>query len=319
VVGMEAVLADGRVVSHLGGLGKDNAGYDLAGLLCGSEGTLAVITAARLALVPDEPDRAVALVGYDSVAAAVAAVARLRATVIGLTAAELMLADGLALVGRAFDRPPPLAGAPAVVVLVEARSAVEGGAVAALEAGLAHAPGSRGTAVATDARRARQLWAWREDHTLAINTLGAPHKLDVTLPLDRLASFTDDVIATVTNLAPGASVWLFGHLGDGNLHVNVTGVDPDDETIDDAVLHLVAALGGSISAEHGVGTAKRRWLSLNRSAVELETFRAIKDALDPRGILNPHCLLPAQDRPGTTSATDRARPAPPSAPRDDRS
>ena len=95
----------------------------------------------------------------------------------------------------------------------------------------------------------------------------------------------------VAGVAPDARCWLFGHVGDGNLHVNVTGVDPSDESVDDAVLRLVVASGGSISAEHGIGTAKRRWLSLQRSAEELAVFRSIKDALDPRGILNPHVLL----------------------------
>jgi FAD/FMN-containing dehydrogenase len=100
------------------------------------------------------------------------------------------------------------------------------------------------------------------------------------------------VRVTVTAIEPEARVWLFGHAADGNLHVNVTGVHPGDERIDDAVLRLVADRGGSISAEHGVGTAKKKWLSLNRSDAELAAMRAIKHALDPHGILNPHVLLP---------------------------
>jgi FAD/FMN-containing dehydrogenase len=96
----------------------------------------------------------------------------------------------------------------------------------------------------------------------------------------------------VTALAPHADVWVFGHAADGNLHVNVTGVDPDDERIDDAVLRLVAERGGSISAEHGIGTAKKRWLPLNRTEAELAAMRAIKHALDPDGILNPNAVLP---------------------------
>ena len=92
---------------------------------------------------------------------------------------------------------------------------------------------------------------------------------------------------------PSAQVWLFGHAGDGNLHVNVTGPAPDDERVDETVLTLVADLGGSISAEHGIGTAKKRWLHLNRSPDEIAAMRAIKHALDPQGILNPNVLLPS--------------------------
>lgn len=146
-------------------------------------------------------------------------------------------------------------------------------------------------AVASDRARRDDLWAYREEHTTAINTIGPPHKLDVTLPLGGLADFAAAVSGVVAGVAPDARCWLFGHVGDGNLHVNVTGVDPSDESVDDAVLRLVVASGGSISAEHGIGTAKRRWLSLQRSAEELAVFRSIKDALDPRGILNPHVLL----------------------------
>jgi FAD/FMN-containing dehydrogenase len=114
----------------------------------------------------------------------------------------------------------------------------------------------------------------------------------VTLPLDRLARFVGEVRSRVGVVAPQARTWLFGHVGDGNLHVNVTGLDPDDETVDEAVLELVASLGGSISAEHGIGVAKRRWLHLNRSDAEIWAFAAIKRALDPQGLLNPGVLLP---------------------------
>ncbi len=100
------------------------------------------------------------------------------------------------------------------------------------------------------------------------------------------------MVLRLAEVAPDAQVWLFGHIGDGNLHVNVTGVAPDDERVDEAVLTLVARRGGSISAEHGIGAAKRRWLHLARSDAEIDAFRAIKSALDPNGILNPHVLIP---------------------------
>ena len=148
-------------------------------------------------------------------------------------------------------------------------------------------------AVATDPARRAQLWRYREGHTEAINTLGAPHKLDVTLPTLMLATFIDQVSDVVKAADPGATTWLFGHVGDGNVHVNVTGIEPDDLRVDDRVMHYAAELGGSISSEHGIGTAKRSWLHLNRSDAELSAFRRLKVALDPAGILNPNVLLPA--------------------------
>ncbi len=153
-------------------------------------------------------------------------------------------------------------------------------------------PAVADAAVATDDRTARDLWRYREAHTEAINRLGPPHKLDVTLPADVLPVFVQRVPAVVAGVVPDARVWLFGHAGDGNVHVNVTGVDPDDDRVTDAVLTLVAELHGSISAEHGIGTAKRRWLHLVRSPVELDVYRRVKAALDPNGVLNPTVLLP---------------------------
>ena len=115
---------------------------------------------------------------------------------------------------------------------------------------------------------AAPLWQYREAHSEAINRIGPPHKLDVTLPADRLSAFFARIRSTVAAVAPDAQVWLFGHAGDGNVHVNVTGVEPDDERVTDAVLRFVAELHGSISAEHGIGVAKRQWVHLTRSPAE---------------------------------------------------
>jgi FAD/FMN-containing dehydrogenase len=289
LLGVEAVTADGRVLRHLDGLVKDNTGYDLSGLLCGSEGTLAVVTAARLALVPRHPFSVVALCAFADVASAVLVTSELRRRVEALDAAELFLDDGLALVRSVTGRPAPFAVEHPVYVLFEASDADDPSARLAAE--LEGRPGLLDVAVATDAGRRAELWALREEHTSAINTLGPPHKLDVTLPLRELAQFVDAVPEVVRSIDPDARCWLFGHLGDGNVHVNVTGLAADDERVDDAVLSVVVAAGGSISAEHGIGTAKRRWLPLQRSAAEIDVFRAIKAALDPAGILNPRALL----------------------------
>jgi FAD/FMN-containing dehydrogenase len=149
----------------------------------------------------------------------------------------------------------------------------------------------RDSALGADAADRTRLWAYRERHTEAISAEGIPHKLDVTLPLARLPEFEQRVRAAILRVAPAARPILFGHAGDGNLHVNILGLDPDDERADDAVLRLVAELGGSISAEHGIGVAKRPWLELTRSPQDIAAMRAIKRALDPRGILNPGVIF----------------------------
>jgi FAD/FMN-containing dehydrogenase len=136
------------------------------------------------------------------------------------------------------------------------------------------------------------LWAVREHQSEAISLLGVPHKLDVTLPLGSLAAFASEAPAAVTAADPSARVFLFGHLGDGNIHVNVIGPAPDDDAVDNAVLSLVIAHRGSISAEHGIGRAKREWLERDRGPVAVAAMRAVKDALDPLGLLNPGVLLP---------------------------
>ncbi|MHB8220973.1 MAG: FAD-binding oxidoreductase [Acidimicrobiales bacterium] len=290
VVGIEAVVGTGRIVSHLGGLLKDNTGYSLSSLFCGSEGTLAVVTAARLRLVPVTAHRVAALLAFDSVEPAVAAAAALRRSLPSLDAAELMVGRSLDLVCALTGRSLPFGGRWSAYLLVEAAGPVD--PTDELTAAMASVEGVAEVAVAVGSRRRSELWAYREELPAVVNTLGAPHKLDVTVPHGALADFVDRVPGIVASAAPGAEVWLWGHVGDGNIHVNVTNVGPDDDRPDDAVLRAVAGLGGSISAEHGIGTAKRRWLHLNRTDDELATFRSIKRALDPAGILNPHVLFP---------------------------
>ncbi len=291
VLGIEAVLGNGDTVSHLGGLLKDNTGYALPALLCGSEGTLGVVTAVRLRLVPPAPERVVALVAFDGPAAAVAAASALRRTLPTLSAAELILQPGLALVCRVTGAPAPFPDPHPAYLVVEASALVDPSDD--LSAAVDGLTGVADVAVAEDSGRAAALWRYREAHTEAINSEGPPHKLDVTLPAGALAEFVDRVPTVVAAVAPTADTWVFGHVADGNIHVNVTGLEPDDERVDDAVLRLAAGYGGSISAEHGIGTAKRRWLHLNRSPAEIDAFRAVKRALDPDGILNPNVLLPA--------------------------
>jgi FAD/FMN-containing dehydrogenase len=290
VLGVEAVLADGTVVSRLSGLVKDNTGYDLSQLLIGSEGTLGIITAARLRLVPEHPARVVALIGLDSTASALAAVDAVHRTVESLQAAEVFYAGGLDLVRDHGRLPAPLPAPFPVYVVLEAAGVEDPSD--ALFAALADLDlPEEATAVALDPSGMARLWEYRERHTEAVSALGVPHKLDVTLPQGRLAEFEAAVRPVVEKCAPGAILVIWGHLGDGNLHVNVVGPAPDDESVDRAVLELVASMEGSISAEHGIGRAKAEWLHLSRSPAELAVMRSVKAALDPNGILNPGVLL----------------------------
>ena len=298
--GVEAVLADGRVLSHLGGLAKDNTGYDLAGLLAGSEGTLAVITRLRLRLVPRLEHRTTGLLAFADADAALEALVALRRRLPGsLEAAELFLAGGVSLVCDHLGISPPFGRLDPVYLLVEVAGTHD--PTEELAEAVVDGLGDRsldGAVEAEPAGRAR-LWRYREAHTEAINAAGVPVKLDVTLPFGELAGFLTAVCGAVDRAATGARCVLFGHAGDGNVHVNVLGAEGAGRAaaVEDAVLRLVARLGGSISSEHGIGAAKRPWLHLNRSPAEIDAFRAIKRALDPDGILNPHVLLPQQEAP----------------------
>lgn len=312
VEGLRATLADGSVVGRLDRPPKDATGYDLQDLLVGSEGTLGVLTDVRLRLVRLSRHRAVALVAVDGVAAALAVLTALRATApASLTAAELVLADGLDLVLAMTGLPSPMPARHPAYLLVEVSDEGDEGDAPAdhqLETGLADAlagaldltDGVRDAVLADDATGTARLWQYREAHTEAVARAGHPVKLDVCVPLPALAGFVDEL----GGLVGSARAVVFGHLAEGNLHVNVLGLDPTDpsdtsavDAVTDAVLRRVADLGGSISAEHGVGRAKVRWLELSRTPAELAAMRAVKQALDPSGLLAPGVLLPAGPDP----------------------
>jgi len=291
ILGFEAVRADGTVLRRLPGMPKDNTGYDLAGLLAGSEGTLAVITRVRLRLVPRLAQRAVAVVGFTDAAAAVRAAARLRRTLASVLALELFTDAGMELVTRHASVAAPFAERRPVYLLAEA--GLDGAdptdeLVAALEA-LGVDDGA--AAVATDPAGRHRLWQLRERHTEAVNAEGVPHKLDVSVPLARYAELIERAPVAVAAVDAGARVISYGHVGDGNVHVNILGPAPDDDAVDDAVLGLVLELGGSVSAEHGIGIAKVSWLGRDRGVETVAAMRAIKDAWDPRGILNPGVIF----------------------------
>jgi FAD/FMN-containing dehydrogenase len=291
VAGVEAVLADGRIVSRLDGLAKDSTGYDIGHLLAGSEGTLAVLTRLRLRLVTAERERAVAFVAVAGTADAVDLLAAIRAKLPGLCAAELCFARGVELVARYLGIRPPLEGAGEAYVLLEVAGEID--PVDDLLAALEACPQVLDATVAASAADRARLWALREGHTEAIGALGVPVKLDVSVPVSRLAELTGRLPAVVAAAEPAADLLIFGHLAEANLHVNVLGAG-DTEGVTSAVLSLVASLGGSISSEHGVGRAKAHWLGLSRTRAEIDVMRSIKAAFDPLGLLNPGVLLPAE-------------------------
>lgn len=291
VVGIEAVLADGTVIRRLPGLAKDNTGYDLPGLLAGSEGTLAVVTRARLRLLPQLAGRATALLAVTDPDAAVAAVSRVRAAAPSLEAAELFFEAGVELVCKHAGLPRPFAQPSPTYLLLECVAAAD--PTPDLAAALSACEGIADSALAVDTVQRARLWAYRERHTEAINAEGVPHKLDIAVPLGNLSTFAAGAPGVVAEAAPGARVILFGHVADGNLHVNVLGLTLDDDRATDAVLRFAASLGGSISAEHGVGVAKTRWLQLTRDEGDIRAMRAIKHALDPVGIMNPGVIFSA--------------------------
>ena len=284
VAGLRWVLADGTVVDRLERLRKDNTGYDLVGLLAGSEGTLAAIAAVRLRLVRPPGDRAVALVGCASLGEGQRILGRVGA---GRTrAAEFLLADGLDLVCAHLGVRSPLQGRPPVVLVLEV------GADRDAMAELGRAVGDAdGVAVAvTSADRAR-LWRFRESHTEALAAQGPVVKLDVAVPPGRLDEHVAAIRAAAHAVAPGGATYVFGHLAEANLHVNVVGAADRREEVTDAVLRCVAAVGGSISAEHGIGRAKARWLPLARSSAEIALLRDGQRAWDPGLLLGPGVLV----------------------------
>ena len=276
VLGLEAVLANGEVIRSMSGLAKNNTGYDLTQLLCGSEGTLGVITEIALQLVRPRTTELI-LVGCETVEQALEIASGFTGK---LAAAELMDRAGIETVSRVTGIAIPFTTP--FHLLIEIVGDIDVDQLESLE----HAT------LAMDARDRENLWALRERITeaTAVESTGINHKLDISVPLHELDSIYRD-ITSLLDQPHVRGVVLFGHLMDGNFHVFFV-TDTEDETLDIAVLELVAARGGSISAEHGVGHMKPAHLHLSRSDAEIAAMRAIKCALDPEGIMNPGVLLP---------------------------
>jgi FAD/FMN-containing dehydrogenase len=281
--GIEAVLSDGTILSHLAGLTKDNTGYDYPSLLAGSEGTLAVITRARLRLVPRLRDNVTAVVGLGDLPALHALARQAPVSVPGLVSAEFFTSAGLSVLESHAGLVPPLPASCPVYLLLDAAGP---GALDDLAELIDDLP----AAVGESAADRRRLWSYRERQPEAAGFLGVPLKLDVSVPAAHWVQLAAAVASVVADVDSRARVITFGHVADGNVHVNIVPGAPADGRHEDAVFSFVASLGGSISAEHGIGALKAPWLHLARTSAERALFARIRGALDPSGTLNPYVL-----------------------------
>jgi FAD/FMN-containing dehydrogenase len=301
VLGLEVVLPDGRVWDGLRGLRKDNTGYDLKQLFIGAEGTLGVVTAAVLKLFPRPTATATAFLGVADPATAVALLSVLRGAVGDrLTGFELMSRLCLELVLRHVpDTADPLREAHPWYVLVELSDSGDSADLAerlmdalapAMERGQV-----RDAVLAQSEAQGESLWRLRDSMAEAQKAEGISIKHDVSVPVSRMARFIDEASRALERAFPGVRIVAFGHIGDGNVHYNVSFADPaqnaalieDSEPVNRVVYEVVAALSGSISAEHGLGQLKREEIRRYKTPLELELMRAIKRALDPQNLMNP--------------------------------
>ncbi|MBM3506991.1 MAG: FAD-binding oxidoreductase [Alphaproteobacteria bacterium] len=303
-LGLEVVTADGRVWNGLRGLMKDNTGYDLKQLFIGAEGTLGIITAAVLRLFPLPSQRVTVMVGIDDVSAALRVLNDLRAASSErLNACEILSARALEFVLRHVPGArPPFTELHPWVLLVEAEASAGdalGDALAAALGDLLEAGTIKDAAMAQSAAQAEAMWKLRESVPLAQTREGGSIKHDIAVPPARAEDFMRKAEAAVAKALPGVRVCAFGHLGDGNIHYNLSqpvGMQPEAFVAEwdrlSRIVHDIAVeFGGSISAEHGIGQQKRADLVRYKPAVEIDMMRAVKQALDPLGIMNPGKML----------------------------
>jgi FAD/FMN-containing dehydrogenase len=298
-LGLEVVLADGRVWDGLRGLRKDNTGYDLKQLFIGGEGTLGIVTAVVLKLFPAPTSRATAFAAVADVERAIDLLRQMKQALGDrLTGFELVSAFALGLSRKHHPQlPDPLPGHPWYVLLqaddsaagTELAAQVEHALDGVVEAGIA-----LDATVAQSYDLAAKLWALRENISEAQRREGPNIKHDIALPISAIPAFLVRADGALRDAFPGARLVVFGHLGDGNLHYNLAAHEGDDArefmgsaaAVNRIVHDLVHALGGSISAEHGIGQLKRAELARYKSDVEIELMRRVKAAFDPRGLLN---------------------------------
>jgi FAD/FMN-containing dehydrogenase len=308
-LGLEVVTAQGDVWDGLRGLRKDNAGYDLKQVFIGSEGTLGIITAATLRLFPRPKDGQTALVAVESPEAAVRLLAALKAELgEAVTAFELMHPNCFAFAAETLGHEDPLPGAGWRVLMQADGPGPEGAMRAQVEAALAEALEAGAIAdavIPASLEQAAKLWRIREDQAEVQKRIGAGIKHDVSVPVSRVPDFVARADAALEARWPGVRHLSFGHAGDGNVHYNpVRPADWSDEAwkaqtaeVNRVVHDIVAEMGGSITAEHGVGRLRREELGRLRSPVEIGLMRRLKRALDPDGILNPGKVIPGGNEP----------------------
>jgi FAD/FMN-containing dehydrogenase len=297
------VLPDGRILHQLTGLAKDNSGYDIKQLLIGGEGTLGIVTAAALRLVPAPAHRAIGWAGVPDPHAALALLRRLRAASGGqVESFELIPASGVGLVLTHLPgNRSPLTGVHPWHVLVElAGPASLDALLVDTFAAAAQAGEIDDAVIAASSAQAAALWRIREELPEAERRDGASAHHDISVAVAAMPGFAIDAAARIETAFPAARVLAFGHLGDGNLHFNVRapagpgGADwltANGDAITALVYELVAAAGGSISAEHGIGVLKRAELARLGDPAKLGAIRAIKAAIDPLGIMNPGKII----------------------------
>ena len=304
VLGLEAVLPNGDVWNGLKVLRKDNTGYDLKQLLIGAEGTLGVVTAVALKLFPELVSHAVGFAGVKSPADAVTLLARAKeATGGAVESFELIGRLGIELaLAHIPGAREPLESHPPWYVLIEIASGEPNAADAGLER-LLEAGFESGlvvdAAIAQTETQAKAFWALRENQSAAQKSEGAAWKHDVSAPISRIAEFLETAGAALQARWPGVRVDAFGHVGDGNIHYDVLPAPGGDAATHNArrdaaahVVHeIVVGLGGSISAEHGLGTMKTAEALAYKSPVEITALRAVRAALDPKRIMNPRVLF----------------------------
>ena len=292
IVSVEAVTGTGEIIGNLNGLEKDNTGYHLPSLLCGSEGTLAIVTRAKLRLWPKPKENISILFGLDTIQDAVNLTEACVSTSMEIIACELFFQKGVDLVRETYDLQPLWNNRNSIYLLCEFA-----GDLGVLDRLNENVLGEMLRAhdsifVATSDKERQRLWQYRELHTLAIANKGIPLKLDVTLPLGNLTHFLDSIATICSNINPLSIPYVFGHSADGNMHLNILQSEPNVAEMEEEILKFVVSLDGSISAEHGIGRAKAPYLHIQRNEEEIRLFREMKKAFDPKGILNPDVIFP---------------------------
>ena len=292
IISVEAVTGTGEIIGNLNGLDKDNTGYHLPSLLCGSEGTLAIVTRAKLRLWPKPKENISILFGLDTIQDAVNLTEACVSTSMEIIACELFFQKGVDLVREAYDLQPLWNNRNSIYLLCE--FAGDSGVLDRLnENVLGEMLRTHDSIlVATSDRERQRLWQYRELHTLAISNKGIPLKLDVTIPLGNLTHFLDSIATICGNINPLSIPYVFGHSADGNMHLNILQSEPNVAEMEEEILKFVVSLDGSISAEHGIGRAKAPYLHLQRNEEEIRLFREMKKSFDPKGILNPDVIFP---------------------------